>query len=48
MLLKRSTLEAKNGPAAEHSEYEALIHSGKLMSILRLKAGVFLQNLKAA
>lgn len=34
--------------AAEHSEYEALIHSGKLMSILRLKAGVFLQNLKAA
>jgi hypothetical protein len=34
--------------AAEHSEYEALIHSGKLMSILRLKAGAFLQNLKAA
>ena len=33
---------------AERSEYEALIHSSKLMSVLRLKAGAFLQNLKAA
>lgn len=34
--------------SAERSEYEALIHSAKLMSVLRLKAGAFLQNLKAA
>ncbi|MBK8092892.1 MAG: hypothetical protein IPK32_13135 [Verrucomicrobiaceae bacterium] len=34
--------------AVERSEYEALIHSSKLMSVLRLKAGAFLQNLKAA
>ena len=34
--------------SAERSEYEALIHSSKLMSVLRLKAGAFLQNLKAA
>ncbi len=32
----------------ERSEYEALIHSSKLMSVLRLKAGAFLQNLQAA
>ena len=32
----------------ERSEYEGLIYAGKLMSILRLKAGVFLQNFKAA
>ena len=32
----------------ERSEYEALIYTGKLMSILRLKAGTFLQNLKMA
>lgn len=32
----------------ERSEYEALIYAGKLMSILRLKAEVFLQNFKAA
>ncbi|MCF7786208.1 MAG: hypothetical protein K9N47_08795 [Prosthecobacter sp.] len=32
----------------ERSEYEGLIYAGKLMSILRLKAGTFLQNLKAA
>lgn len=34
--------------SVEHSEYEALIHSSKLMSVLRLKAGSFLQNLNAA
>ncbi|WP_395746449.1 hypothetical protein [Prosthecobacter sp.] len=32
----------------ERSEYEGLIYAGKLMSILRLKAGAFLQNFKAA
>ncbi len=34
--------------SAERSEYEALIHSSKLMSVLRLKAGAFLQNLQVA
>jgi len=33
---------------AEHSEYEALIQSGKFMSILRMKAGTFLKLIKAA
>lgn len=33
---------------AERSEYEALIHAGKLMSILRLKAQAFLHHFKAA
>ncbi len=32
----------------ERIEYETLIHVGKLMSILRLKARLFLQNFKAA
>jgi hypothetical protein len=32
----------------ERSEYEGLIYAEKLMSILRLKTGVFLQNFKAA
>lgn len=34
--------------SVERSEYEALVHSSKLMSVLRLKAGAFLQNLQAA
>lgn len=31
----------------ERSEYESLISASKLLSILRLKARLFLQNLKA-
>ena len=32
----------------ERSEYEALVYSSKLMSILRIKAGAFIANIKAA
>lgn len=32
----------------EHGEYESLVHAAKLLSILRLKAGLFLQHFKAA
>ena len=34
--------------ASERGEYEALVYSSKLMSILRLKAGTFIANIKAA
>lgn len=34
--------------ASERGEYEALVYSSKLMSVLRLKAGAFIANIKAA
>ena len=34
--------------SGERGEYEALVYASKIMSILRLKAGAFLANIKAA